>query len=415
MLKHITIILPIAYRGGSLRVTKTIARMIRAGSMKAGEPCRVRIGVLVGKYDLSSDFGDAIEDGVDIAEFEWARVDQIAVATANSHQGRNVDLPFDEYQMPIAEEAKNFADSDLWLVVSDRTERPLAPIRPYAVFATDYIQRYVPEIFERWGWGIVDVPFLDSVRQANAVITTTPQTLEDAVSYVGVPRKKVHLAPMDFDPTAFPKQAGRSRSRSKGERKYIIWPTNPTQHKNHIRAFDALVQYYERLGGELDVKIVGTNTHFLNPEAEIAEYLLQIPHVKDARQKFEKSAILNEHVQILGEVSDATYAQLVAGAEFMWHPTLYDNGTFAVAEAAWLGTPSLSSGYPQMRYIGERFSIPMEFFNARSAPKMAEALKAMESGAATVRAKLPSREALSKHTWQHYASDYWSMLKGIAA
>jgi glycosyltransferase involved in cell wall biosynthesis len=406
-LKHITIILPIAYRGGSLRVTKSIARMIRAGSKATGEPCQVRIGVLEGKYDVVTDFSDAIEDGVEIAEYEWLKVDQKAVTAANLNQGRQVDLPFKEYQMPACDLAKNFSDSDLWLLVSDRAEKPLAPIRPYAVFATDYIQRYVPEIFDKKGWGVVDAPFLDTARQANAVFTTTPQTMEDAISYVGIPRSKVHLAPMDFDPTAFPGEAG------KGDGGYIIWPTNPAQHKNHIRAYEALEKYYGQMGGTLDVKMVGANTHYLNPRAKIAENIRQIEHVKDSREKFKKSAILNKRVQILGEVDDVTYAGLLANANFMWHPTLYDNGTFSVAEAAWLGTPALSSGYPQMRYIGERFSIPMEFFNARNSTEMARALKDMERKADELRAALPSREVLASHSWQGYATEYWDMLRTI--
>lgn len=407
-IKHITIILPIAYRGGTLRVTKTIARMIRAGSEAAGEACGVRIGVLAGKYDLEADFSDALADGVQVAEFEWEKVGPKKVAMANANQGRRVDLPFEEYQMPVSEIASNFADSDVWLVVSDRCEKPIAPIRPYAVFATDYIQRYVPEIFEKKGWGIVDVPFLNTARQADAVITTTPQTREDAISFVGIPRSKVHLAPMDFDPTAFPEPS----TTAQGE-KYIIWPTNPAQHKNHLRAFDALERYYVQFGGNLDVRIVGSNTHYLDPQAEIADNILEIPHVKDARKKFDRSPILKEHVRIFGEVADSTYATMLAGAEFMWHPTLYDNGTFAVAEAAWLGTPTLSSGYPQMRYIGERFSIPMEFFNARNPTEMGAALKEMESKADDIRKSLPARESLAGHSWQRYASQYWDMLKDI--
>ncbi|MBZ9896623.1 glycosyltransferase [Mesorhizobium sp. BR1-1-6] len=411
MLKHITIILPFPYRGGSLRVTKTIARMIRAGSQRAGEPCKVRIGVLAGVYDLAANFTDALEDGVDIVEFEWSDVSPEAIHIANANQGRTVDLPFDIYQMPI-DGIKNFADSDLWLVVSDRTNKPLAPIRPYVVFATDYIQRYVPEIFEGNASGSYDLPFLQTVRQASAVITTTPQTAEDVISYVGVPRTRVHLAPMDFDPTPL---SGKAPSKKKGEG-YFVWPTNTTKHKNHLRAFDALMEYYDLLGGKLRLKVMGPFSDYMNPDNEDApDWFRNIPYIQEIQKKIRSSSSIRRNVEFVGELSDAAYAATVTGAAFLWHPTIYDNGTFAVAEAAWLGTPSLSSGYPQMRYIGERFAIPIEFFNARSAPKMAASLKAMERAAGPLRAKLPSREALSKHTWQHYASDYWRMLKGISA
>ncbi|TPJ60859.1 glycosyltransferase family 4 protein [Mesorhizobium sp. B2-6-1] len=384
--------------------------MIRAGSDKAGVPCKVRIGVPEGKYDLVSDFSDAIEDGVEVAEFEWLKIDDKAVTTANSHQGRQVNLPFLEYQMPIAEGSKNFSDSDLWLLVSDRTEKPLAPIRPYAVFATDYIQRYVPEIFEGNASGSYDLSFLQTVRQANAVITTTPQTAEDVVSYVGVPRNKVQLAPMDFDPTPL---SGTASSKKK-EEGYFVWPTNTTKHKNHLRAFDALMDYYDLFGGNLRLKVMGPFSDYMNPDNEdVPDWFQKIPYIQDIQKKIRSSSSIRQNVEFVGELSDAAYAATVAGAEFLWHPTIYDNGTFAVAEAAWLGTPALSSGYPQMRYIGERFSIPMEFFNARNTSEMAGALKGMEAKASDLRKTLPSRDGLAQHSWQRYASDYWSMLQSI--
>jgi len=61
LLKRITVILPIAYRGGSLRVAKTIARMIKKGSAEADDNCGVRLAVIQGKYDLQSDFRDLHE------------------------------------------------------------------------------------------------------------------------------------------------------------------------------------------------------------------------------------------------------------------------------------------------------------------------------------------------------------------
>ncbi|MBZ9727400.1 glycosyltransferase [Mesorhizobium sp. CO1-1-11] len=395
-----------------MRVTKTIARMIRAGSSQAGESCRVRIGVLSGKYDLVADFTDAVEDGIDIVEFDWLEVPAETVEAANANQGRRVTLPFDAYQMPI-DGLKNFADSDLWLIVSDRTLKPLAPIRPYAIFATDYIQRYVPEIFEANASGGYDLPFLQSVREANAVITTTPQTAEDVVSYVGVPRSRVSLAPMDFDPTSI---AETRSSSNKLKKDYFVWPTNTTKHKNHLRALDAIREYYDDLNGTLGLKVVGPFSDYMDPEnADTPEWFQKIPYIQDIQKKIRLSPSIRDNVHFLGELSDAAYSTAVARARFLWHPTIYDNGTFAVAEAAWLGTPSLSSDYPQMRYIGERFSIPMEFFNAKNSKQMAFALKNMETKADRLRGSLPNREALSQHSWQRYAAEYWAMLKGIAA
>ncbi len=410
MLQHITLILPIAYRGGSLRVAKTIARMIRRASSEAGTPCGVRLAVIEGKYDLGAEFRDLRDDGIEVREFTWDVIDRRKSETISLVQNRPTSLPFDEYQVP-SDGMNDLMDSDLWLVVSDRLERPLAPIKPYVVFATDYIQRYVPEIFPEGVRGKGDIPFLHAARLAAGVITTTPQTRLDAISYAGVPASRLRLAAMDFDPTWIPKL---QPSRRKGPR-HIIWPTNPTQHKNHDRAFDALIKYYEELGGALDVRIVGPNSRWMDPTESISPQVEAIKHVREVRSKISRSSTLQERVLFSGELSDYDYASALTDAAFLWHPTIYDNGTFAVAEAAWCKCPSLSSGYPQMRYIGERFSIPMKFFNARSVGEMAEALKDMETEAASLREQLPSREALSMHSWERHAPEYWTMLCGIVA
>ncbi|CCM79575.1 hypothetical protein [Rhizobium mesoamericanum] len=388
-------------------MTKTIAQMIMRGSSDAGQVCAVRIAVLAEKYNTGVDFADVLAAGIEVREFRWRRANVAEVEMANRNQGRTCDLPFREYFMPD-DGIDNCMDSDLWLVVSDRLDKPLAPVRPYAVFATDYIQRYVPSIFPDH-LKDVDLPFLQAVRQADAVIVTTPQTGKDAVSYAGVPARKVHLAPMDFDPTAFLRTPSID-----AENRYIFWPTNPTQHKNHIRALEALQRYYEN-DGRLKVKVVGTNSSWLTPSTKLPKHVDEIPHLLQVRKLIASSDILRENLEFCGEVTDAEYARLLSQASFLWHPVLYDNGTFAVAEAAWLGCPSLSSGYPQMRYIGDRFSIPMEYFNASSVDDMSKALKQMEENAAVIRKALPSHSDLEKHSWQNYAGEYWGMLQRIAA
>lgn len=411
--RSVTVILPAPYRGGTLRVTKTVARMLVKGSRDAGEPCHVRIAVLANNYDLKTEFRDAIDEGIEIREISFQEVSSGQVKNTNSFQGRDVALPFQSYFMP-EDGINNCIDSDVWLMVSDRMERPLAPVRPLVVFATDYIQRYVPSIFWPPRPGEVDLSYIQTVRQADAVFVTTPQTGLDVVSYVGVPKKRVHLAPMDFDPTSIAR-VDRARSRPDASQPYFIWPTNTTRHKNHKRAFEALAMYYEELGGRCDVKLVGPYSEWLNPERDFREIYGSDDHVDAVRAFIRKTPSFKGKVHFLGELSDSAYASSVAGAAFLWHPTLTDNGTFVVAEAAFLGCPSLMSGYPQMRYIAERFSIPDVFFDATNVREMAEALKDMEVRYDEIRRQLPTSEDLNKHSWHAYAQEYWTLLKGALA
>jgi glycosyltransferase involved in cell wall biosynthesis len=384
--------------------------MIKMGSAFDGVPCGVRIAVLAEKYDIERDFRDVLSEGIEVREYSWKRADRSEVQFINRLEHRSDELVHRRYFLP-EDGLNNLMDTDFWLLVSDRTSLPLAPVKPYAVFATDYIQRYVPEIFPRNEIGEIDAPFLQTARGADAIIVTTPQTMQDAICYAGVPAAKVHLAPMDFDPTAmwseFVNDAGYGS--------HFVWPTNTTQHKNHNRAYDALERYYRGLGGTLKVKVVGPNTHWLDPARAIPSHIKEIQYIVDLRERYKSSDALRQNVEFCGELPDEEYSRIVSAAHFLWHPVLYDNGTFAVAEAALLGCPSLSSGYPQMRYIGEHFGIPMRFFDARSVANMSEALKAMEKDAQEIRRSLPDKEALSRHSWERYAAEYWEMVRGFTA
>jgi glycosyltransferase involved in cell wall biosynthesis len=383
--------------------------MISKGS---GGACKVRVAVLAGKYDLEADFSDLHIDGIEVREYSWRSISNAEAAAIKRNQQELTSLDFEAYQLPD-DGVDNCLDSDLWFIVSDRLEQPLAPVKPYVVFATDYIQRYFPWIFPKSQWGEIDNGYLVAARRALAVIATTPQTAQDVISYAGVPASRVHLAPMDFDPTTLlDADAGTAE---KSEAPYIIWPTNPAQHKNHERAFEALIKYFEELHGTLDVKVIGPNSRWLDPSFKVPPQVEAISYVNVVRRKVADHPILTERVSFAGELSDDRYSAALRGATFLWHPTVIDNGTFVVAEAAWCDCPSLASGYPQMRFIGERFSIPMEFFKASSVDEMAKALKEMESKASFVRSILPSRTSLSRHSWQSYASEYWDMLQGIAA
>ena len=103
----------------------------------------------------------------------------------------------------------------------------------------------------------------------------------------------------------------------------------------------------------------------------------------------------------MGDVSDKVYARLLKNAQFLWHPALYDNGTFAVMEAAYLGVPSLSALYPAMEYMNQKFELNLQFFDPRNPQGMAEALLIMETAAASI--SVPHQSTLLKHEWKNHS------------
>jgi glycosyltransferase involved in cell wall biosynthesis len=183
-------------------------------------------------------------------------------------------------------------------------------------------------------------------RQARCVFATTPQTLTDVVSYAGVRRDRALLAPTLVDPIGGappPSPAGPGK-----DEPYILWITNTSAHKNHRAAVEALRSYYGELGGTLPVVVAGTHSNLLAPGSGADYPSCRV--VREARDVL-------PHLRFAGEVTDAAYLRLVSGAALVWHNVIADNGTFVAFDAARAGRHLVSSDYPQMRYLCERYGV----------------------------------------------------------
>lgn len=398
-MKKIAVMLPIGYRGGSLRAAKNIAKAIAFQARRHGDDLQVVFSyVKDGKYNLHTELDDLVEGNVVLRETVWTvyprETLQAAVTLIDIDK---TPLEHQEYCLP-SDGANDFYDCDLWLIISDRLPAPLFPLRKCAFVIYDYIQRYVPEIFGNSDlvWDTQVSNLMVSVQQASKVFVTTPSTQQDLISYAGVHKSRTQLLEMDFQPL----ETGSAKIDYDAPPNYVLWTTNAAHHKNHINAFDAIEMYIQELGGSLHFLMTGTWTEYFDPINEFPEedHVMQAYQVQYIREKIRKNRILGKKIHIMGNASDNIYAQLLKNARFLWHPALYDNGTFAVLEAAYLGVPSLSARYPAMEYINEKFKLNLQFFDPRNPKEMAEALLNMETKAASIR--LPDREALLKHDWK---------------
>ena len=267
--------------------------------------------------------------------------------------------------------------------------------KPYAVYIADMIQRYVPEIYSDASSTYKAPPWeMDrnqraAIKEARCIFATTEQTMQDALHYGGVDPDRTMVFPlfaMDIAERQSEESASTTPERtkfalkdlisnrkfevSKGE--YFLWVTNAAAHKNHVSAFRALRHYYESLGGELKCLICGPVTEMLIPGK------LGGPYHKKVFAELRQWAGYNEHVKVLGYISDQTYLALLRNAKFLWHNVIYDNGTFSIIEAASVGTPVLSSAYPQIRFIDESFSVGSKFFDAHDPVDAASKIRSME-------------------------------------
>jgi glycosyltransferase involved in cell wall biosynthesis len=411
-MKKIAVMLPDIYRGGSLRAAKNVAKSIALQAQRHGEDIQVVFSyVKEGKYNLHVDFDDLQEFGVILRETKWqisSKESLLAAIELININKKFLDFPF--YCFPT-DGANDFYDCDLWLIISDRLPAPLLPLRRYAFIVYDYIQRYVPEIFgdndNVWNSQVANL--ISSVRHASKVFTTTPSTQKDLISYAGVNKELIHLLEMDFHPI----ETGSVNFDLDLPENYILWTTNTAYHKNHLTAIDAYEMYVQELGGTLDLVITGNWTEYFDPANEFAsdDPVVNSLQVQYLRKKLKRSLGLSSRIHVMGNVSDKMYAQILKNSHFLWHPVLYDNGTFAVMEAAYLGTPSLSARYPAMEYINQKFELHLFFFDPRNPKEMAETLLHMENSAKSI--SVPDQTALLAHEWKKHSLNLYKEIEKL--
>jgi glycosyltransferase involved in cell wall biosynthesis len=386
---RIAVIVPIGYRGGSLRAAKLVAQAIDLGARQGGTPVEVVFGHL---DDAECYPGEEFKDlppNILRRPYKWKTFTHEDATSALHYSGRPRPLIARAYQVPD-DGIRQFNDCDLWLIISDRLELPLLPLRPYAMIVYDYLQRYFPLMGASDNW-----KFLQAAHNAERVFVTTDFTYGDALQFAGLEKNRIVRLPMlapEFCRDTAPVQSGKRSD-------YFLWTTNLAPHKNHVNAVKALQIYYERLNGRLACCVTGVGTDQLLTST--------MPHLKSLRGMVVKSQALKGRLRILGELPDTAYRTRLAGAHFLWHAGWIDNGTFSVIEAAHFGVPALSSAYPAMREIDDQYRLALTWMDAHDPDDMARQLKHMELTAEVHRKALPTHEQLMGQRVENLARHYW--------
>lgn len=384
---RIAVLLPIGYRGGTLRGAKLLAQALYLGSREAGEAADV---VLLHLDDPAlyppEEFAD-LQRGVARRAYNWKVLDMDEARRAMHYGGNAGWVPTAERYLVADDGIRNLCDCDLWFLVSDRFSAPMLPLRPTMHLVYDYVQRYA-RTMDAGG----DRPFLDVVRLAERVLTTTEFTRQDVLQYAGVAPHKVLRLPMLAPDFSTVPQRAQSRKAD-----YFHWTSNAARHKNHANALKALDLYYREFDGALDCRVTGVGTDAL-AEGELAALIAA-------------SKPLRKRVRWLGELPEWHYQDTLARAAFLWHPAQVDNGTFAVIEAAAAGVPALSSDYPAMREIDTQFSLQLAWSDSADPRAMAQALKRMEQECTARRALLPGAGQLAGQGVAQLAPAYWEAVR----
>lgn len=360
--RRIAVILPVGYRGGSLRGAFALAQALHIGSRQCLEDSVITLFHLDDDEAYSNALFLDLTKDVKRRPFVWRTLDSSQATRAMRFAGYTDWEPAaDRYVVPD-DGMRQLADCDIWLIVSDRLECPVLPLKPVVLQVFDYLQRYENVVPPH-----IDHVFLDVARSAHRILVTTEFARGDALQYAGVDPAKVSKLPMLVPEFCTDDEQGRRD----GGRGFFLWPTNAAPHKNHESAALALQIYYEYLDGSLDCRVTGVNTDtILHSDAA---------HLRKMHRILRSSRTAYRRLKWCGELSDLRYQRLLAQARFLWHPTRIDNGTFAVVDAARLGVRSLSSDYPAMREINAQFDLDLAWMNADDPQDMAEMLKKMEA------------------------------------
>lgn len=388
--KRIAVVLPIGYRGGTLRGALSLAEALHRGSHLRGEPAEVVFAHLDDTSVYGGDHAIPELDGISIRPFQWRWLDRATAKRTLHFAGLSWEPQADSYITPD----ERLSDCDLLVFVSDRLPGPLLPLKPYAMLVFDYLQRYVDLLPAG-----ADEGYLHAARQALRVLVTTRFTESDALQYAGVSRDRLIHVPMlapDFSGRVEPALATH-------ERPFFIWTTNAATHKNHLHALKALAAYYEQHQGTLDCLVTGVGSSDI-PRGGV-------PHLAQIPGFLAQHSVLRKRLHWRGELADVQYRGTLAQASFLWHAGRIDNGTFSVIEAAHLGIPALSSDYPAMREIDAQFQLNLRWMNPLDPADMARQLKTMEKDAQNLRSTLPTRESLLGQDLQHLAPAYWEAVR----
>ncbi|WP_454621623.1 glycosytransferase [Bradyrhizobium cenepequi] len=388
--KRVAVILPVAYRGGSLRGAKLLAHAVAIGSQQSGSPVDVVFGHLDDPASYPDREFDDLPGHIERRAFHWRKLSQGEALRACAYAGVEVPLSPATYAVPD-DGINQFLDCDLWIFVSDRLQFPVLPVRPYALMVYDYLQRYVPIMDEK-----ASQRAIDRAHAAEVVLVTTDFTANDARQFAGLPARKVKKVPL-LAP-AFGATGGSARGAPPAS-EYFIWTTNLALHKNHQNALEALRIYYEEYDGRFECHVTGVDTDKL--------FTRKLPHLVAAREIHSASRALKTSLRTEGDLPDAVYRRRLRDAAFLWHPGLIDNGTFSVVEAASFGVPALSSDYPAMREIDRQFELGLTWSDPNDPTDMAGKLKQME----TAQRSTPRPEVFARHSLNRSAGEYWQVIQ----
>ena len=406
--KRIAVIIPNAYTGGVLDYAIRFSTAVNRGIQQEGGNANIVFAYPdVPEYKKRDYFRALREDKIPIRPYHTREVSREWMARALTLAGYQ---PRGGLYIPaignmLQDGIADFEDCDYAFIMADAfaSIAPLFFTVPFAIVAHDSIQRYVTGVVNKQA----DCVKLNNQRHADFVLVTSEPTYFDVLQYSGIPPEKVLLTPLLL---SIPKNDLRYKGVK--EKDYFLWSTNPTPHKNHLAALEAIQMYYA-MGGTLNCVITGAYSERMRPGASMGGAAIDIDYGKKIHEKIAASETLSRRIIFRGNMPKSEYHFVLSNSAFVFHPGYGDNGNGTVVDAAGFGVPSLSSDYPGARYISKFSGIPMSFMDPFNPSDMAGKLLDMEQHFKDYAKALPDETELQKCTVEYTWKQLYSVVKQI--
>jgi len=258
--------------------------------------------------------------------------------------------------------ARSAIEADAWFALTDRFPVPLLPLRPYGVLVHDLLQKYLPQNFDPEFLVNYERGMKPTARAARLLVVTSPQTRDDLVSEYGLDGTTVRLLPVAADPQRrFARLA--SEPVKVPRQPFILNVTNSTSHKGA----EVLLRAYGKLKQEgcPNLPLLVLCGAFIDQFSSRFQAGGGIAH---PHFPFIRGLVLGlgleegVDVEFLGFVSEAQLKSLYEHCSLVINAGKFDNGSFNLVEAAYFGKPTVSTRYPAVEFLCERFGVRTKFF-----------------------------------------------------
>jgi glycosyltransferase involved in cell wall biosynthesis len=364
--REVFLFLPRVYSGGVWEATKDLVRDLVAVNRRRGQ-----LALTLGLHEEQID--SAGLEGIRDLTIRWLRLNPLSRTDAARMLGGvpNWLASRPEHEFVFFNGAAWSAlRSDAWLALVDRFHVPLLPARPYGVVVYDMIQHQLPENFDELFFRSVRQGMTPTLRAADLVLVTTPQTQVDVIAGYGLQPQRVRLIPVTCNPE---RRFGRLQPQrvNRVREPFLLNVTNATRHKGGEVMLRAYARLRQHLGNQTpQLVLCGWDSQQLAPGAAPPVSYWQTIRKLIVELGLEEGRDL----AFLGFVSDAELLDLYRRCQAVVNAAIYDNGSFSLVEGAYFDRPVVSSRYPAAEFLCERFGVPARFFRPGDAQDLAAAL-----------------------------------------